>query len=62
VFQFVDIFDALLSKRPYKPALSFDEVISIISQEIVKGWLDPELGAVFLDLLKTRQQDFNVIG
>ena len=62
VFQFVDIFDALLSKRPYKPALSFDEVISIIRQEIVKGWLDPELGAIFLDLLKTRQQDFNVIG
>jgi len=61
VFQFVDIFDALLSKRPYKPALSFDEVISVISQEIDKGWLDPDLGAVFLELLKTRPQDFNVI-
>jgi len=61
VFQFVDIFNALLSKRPYKPALSFEEVISVIRQEIVKGWLDPDLGAVFLDLLNTRQQDFNVI-
>ena len=61
VFQFTDIFDALTSPRPYKPALSFDEVISILRQEINEGWLDPHLGAVFLELLKTRQQDFNII-
>jgi HD-GYP domain-containing protein (c-di-GMP phosphodiesterase class II) len=61
VFQFIDIFDALTSPRPYKPALSFDEVISILGQEINEGWLDPDLGAVFLELLKTRQQDFNII-
>lgn len=61
VFQFVDIFDALLSKRPYKPALSFNEVISVIRQEIVNGWLDPDLGTIFLELLKIRSQDFNVI-
>ncbi|MGR8999350.1 MAG: HD domain-containing phosphohydrolase, partial [Gammaproteobacteria bacterium] len=61
VFQLADIFDALLSPRPYKPALSFDEVISIIHQEIDNGRLDPDLGAVFLELLKTRPQDFNEI-
>ncbi|MFZ2169691.1 MAG: HD domain-containing phosphohydrolase, partial [Methylococcaceae bacterium] len=61
VFQLADIFDALSAARPYKPALAFDEVISIMHQEIVRGWLDPELGAVFLDLLKTRPQDFNEI-
>jgi putative two-component system response regulator len=61
VFQFVDIFDALSSPLPYKPALSFEEVISIIREEIVKGKLDPGLGEVFLELLNTRPQDFNVI-
>ena len=61
VFQFVDIFDALSSPRAYKPAVSFEEVISIIRQEIVSGRLDPGLGEVFLELLNTRPQDFNVI-
>jgi putative two-component system response regulator len=61
IFKFIDIFDALLSKRPYKPELSFEEVISIMHEEIAKGWLDPDLGAVFLDLLNTRPQDFNKI-
>jgi putative two-component system response regulator len=61
VFQFVDIFEALLSPRPYKPALSFEESINIIRQEILDGWLDPKLGDVFLELLETRPQDFNVI-
>jgi putative two-component system response regulator len=61
VFQVVNIFDALLSQRPYKPALAFEEAISSIRQEIVKGRLDPDLGAIFLELLKTRPQDFNEI-
>ena len=61
VFQFADIFEALSSPRPYKPALSFEESINIIRQEILDGWLDPKLGAVFLELLGTRPQDFNVM-
>jgi HD domain len=61
VFQIVDIFDALTSPRPYKPALSSDEVISILRQEINEDWLDPHLGAIFLNLLKTMPHDFNII-
>ncbi|MDD5633446.1 MAG: HD domain-containing protein, partial [Methylococcales bacterium] len=48
LFQFADIFEALTSPRPYKPALAFEESINIIRQEILDGWLDPKLGAVFL--------------
>ncbi|POZ50809.1 HD domain-containing phosphohydrolase [Methylovulum psychrotolerans] len=60
-FQIVDIFDALTSPRPYKPALDFAAVIDIIKQEIAEGWLDPQLGRIFLELLETRPQDFAVI-
>jgi putative two-component system response regulator len=58
VFQFVDIFDALSSPRPYKPALPFEEVIGVIRQEIDNGWLDPVLGAAFLKLLNTEISTF----
>ncbi|MGR9085694.1 MAG: HD domain-containing phosphohydrolase [Gammaproteobacteria bacterium] len=59
VFQFVDIFDALSSPRPYKSALSFDEVIDIIRQEIANGWLDPYLGKAFLELVMSKPGEFN---
>ncbi|MGR8979206.1 MAG: HD domain-containing phosphohydrolase [Gammaproteobacteria bacterium] len=53
VFQLVDIFDTLSSPRPYKPALPFEEVMGIIRQEIANGWLDPDLGSAFLELLSS---------
>ncbi|NOZ11019.1 MAG: response regulator [Gammaproteobacteria bacterium] len=57
VFQIVDIYDALVSERPYKKALSKDEVITIFEEEKQKGWRDPELVSIFLALLRNRPQD-----
>lgn len=49
VMALADVYDALISPRVYKPALSHDKVISIISQG--KGTqFDPILTDVFLEL------------
>lgn len=52
VFQIVDIFDALSFPRPYKSALPLEKVVAILEEEGAKGWRDPTLLAVFLDLLR----------
>ncbi|MFZ2404347.1 MAG: HD domain-containing phosphohydrolase [Methylobacter sp.] len=56
IFQIADIYDALANERPYKPALSREQVIRIMEEEANMGWRDPELSAVFLDILRHRPQ------
>ena len=43
ILQVADIFDALISARPYKPALPAAEALRILDQEVEKGWRDPAL-------------------
>jgi len=52
IFQVVDVYDALSSERPYKPALPREEVIRILREETARGFWDPEIIAVFLDILE----------
>ena len=52
VFQIVDIYDALAHERPYKKAFSTDKIIAILKEEARKGWRDPELVEVFVDILR----------
>ena len=47
VLQVVDVFDALATKRPYKPAFETPKVLAIMRDEVVKGWWDPEIFAEF---------------
>ncbi len=51
VFQIIDIYDALASERPYKPAFSQERIIEIFHDEAARGWRDPELVRIFLDIL-----------
>jgi putative two-component system response regulator len=51
VFQIVDIFDALSFSRPYKPAFPLERTVAILEEETARGWRDPQLMRVFLDLL-----------
>lgn len=57
VFQILDIFDALSSERPYKPAFPRDKVIRIMEEETAKGYWDAELMKVFMDILRNRPED-----
>lgn len=52
IFQVVDVYDALSSERPYKPALPRDEVIRILREETARGFWDPEIIRLFLDILE----------
>ena len=52
VFQVVDVYDALISERPYKPALPREKVIRILREETARGYWDPHIVSVFLDILE----------
>ncbi len=51
VFQVIDIFDALTSPRPYKPALTAEQAIGLLREETRKGWRDPNLVREFCDFM-----------
>ena len=48
IMAFADVFDALVSNRCYKKAMSFDQAFSIIEQDLGTQF-DPELGDFFLE-------------
>ncbi|TRX02637.1 HD-GYP domain-containing protein [Candidatus Methylobacter oryzae] len=60
VFQIADIYDALSNQRPYKSALSREQVIEIMEEEAGKGWRDPELTRKFLDIVRQRPHDLEL--
>jgi putative two-component system response regulator len=56
VLQVVDIYDALRTARPYKPALGHDEAERTIRREAANGLWDPELVSAFFAMLKQKEQ------
>lgn len=48
ILQVVDIYDALTTARPYKPAFSHDRAIEILRDEAKRGWRDPDLVQLFV--------------
>lgn len=60
ILQISDIYDALTTKRSYKPALSSEEALNLLESEVQRGWRDPELVALFRELcLSPRQGEFS---
>jgi putative two-component system response regulator len=51
VFQIVDVYDALSTERPYKPAFARDKVIEIMEAEGAKGYWDHDLLERFLHIV-----------
>ena len=52
IISVVDVYDALHTKRPYKPALSHDEAVAILSRETDTGYWDPRVVTAFLEVLR----------
>jgi putative two-component system response regulator len=52
IISVVDVYDALSSERPYKPALSHEQAVSILRRETDGGLWDPRVVATFLDVTR----------
>jgi len=52
ILQVVDIFDALTTERPYKPALSQATALAALREEVARGWRDPGVVEPFIDLVE----------
>ena len=50
ILQVADIYDALTTARPYKPAFSHQHAIEIMNEEARRGWRDPELVPLFAEI------------
>jgi putative two-component system response regulator len=55
VLQIVDVYDALSTQRPYKPALSTAAALGVMKNEVKKGWWDPRVWAAFEELMKAEE-------
>jgi putative two-component system response regulator len=51
ILQMADIYDALTTARPYKRAMTPEEALTAMREEMKKGWRDPKLMELFADLL-----------
>ena len=52
ILQVVDIFDALTTARPYKPALSQATALAALREEVARGWRDPGVVEPFIELVE----------
>ncbi|QSA98478.1 HD domain-containing phosphohydrolase [Methylococcus sp. EFPC2] len=52
VFQILDVFDALISERPYKKGLPIAAALQMMRSETEEGKLDPSLVSAFMTLVE----------
>ncbi len=58
ILAIVDAFDAMLSERPYRKGLSFDDVLQTFVKEKDFGQWDPALVSNFIEMLKVLGEDY----
>ena len=52
ILQVADIYDALTTARPYKPAFTHQHAIEMMLEEARRGWRDPELVPLFAQVME----------
>lgn len=52
----VDVYDALTTTRPYRVALSHQEAVRILQEEVERGWRNRELVKAFIALLEEERR------
>jgi putative two-component system response regulator len=58
VLQVVDVYDALTTVRPYKPAFSITDALQTMKMEVAKGWWDPNIFDEFEKFVRSGTADF----
>ena len=56
ILQVVDVYDALRTARPYKPALLHEQAVGVMREEAATGLWDEELVSEFFAMLKKLRQ------
>jgi putative two-component system response regulator len=54
ILQVADIYDALTTERPYKPALAPKAAFAVMEEEVRRGWRDPELVSLFTSTIQSK--------
>lgn len=57
ILQLADIYDAIISRRSYKPAFGADDALELMRQEVDRGWRDPALFDVFRGVVEQIRED-----
>jgi putative two-component system response regulator len=52
ILQVVDVFDAFMTERPYKPAFTLEQSFALMREETRKGWWDASLVELFIALVQ----------
>lgn len=56
-----DIFDALTSSRSYRVGMSDEKALSILTEEAIKGFVDPDIVAVLADMVRDPSKAVSIL-